>query len=101
MTPETAFYFAKARELLLQAEAIKALGFSDAAGRSAYLAAFHAAQALISERTGRAVKTHRGVRSEFHRLTRGETRFDESLKEFLGSAYELKTAADYLTGPSA
>ena len=32
----------------------------DEAGRAAYLAGFHAAQALISERTGRVAKTHDG-----------------------------------------
>ena len=37
------------------------IGLADAAGRTAYLAGFHAAQALIFERTGRAVKTHRGA----------------------------------------
>ena len=31
------------------------------AGRNAYLAAFHAARALIFERTGKVAKTHRGV----------------------------------------
>jgi hypothetical protein len=39
--------------------------YHDAAGRTAYLAGFHAAQALISERTGRTVKTHRGVNTAF------------------------------------
>ena len=51
-----------------------ALQYHDAAGRAAYLAGFHAAQALISERTGRVVKTHGGVNAEFHRLIRGEAR---------------------------
>jgi hypothetical protein len=37
-------------------------------GRQMPLAGFHAAQALISERTGRAVKTHRGVAAELHRF---------------------------------
>ena len=35
------------------------------AGRAAYLAAFHAAQALIYERENRSLKTHRGVQSEW------------------------------------
>jgi uncharacterized protein (UPF0332 family) len=35
------------------------------AGRAAYLVAFHAAQALISERENRTLKTHGGVQSEF------------------------------------
>ena len=52
MTPETAQFLGKAQKLLLEAEAMLNIGFNDAAGRSAYLAAFHAAQSLISEKTG-------------------------------------------------
>ncbi|HEX3522373.1 MAG TPA: hypothetical protein VHT52_09830 [Stellaceae bacterium] len=37
------------------------------AGRNAYLAAFHAAQALIAERTGKEAKTHKGVHAQFAR----------------------------------
>jgi len=73
----------------------------DAAGRAAYLAAYNAAQALISERTGRTVKTHAGVNAEFHRLVRGDARVDDELRAFLGSGYNLKTLADYETGPSS
>jgi uncharacterized protein (UPF0332 family) len=43
-------------------------------------------------------KTHRGVRAEFARLTRGDDRVDRSLSEFLAQAYELKSIADYGTG---
>ena len=38
----------------------------DAAGRTAYLAGFHAAQALIFDRIGRVVKTHHGVQTVAH-----------------------------------
>jgi uncharacterized protein (UPF0332 family) len=75
--------------------------YYDAAGRTAYLAGFHAAQALISERTGRSAKTHRGVNTEFHRLVRNEARIDDELRGFLGFAYNLKAIADYETGPSS
>lgn len=54
----------------------------------------------LLEETGRAVKTHRGVKAEFHRLIRDDARFDPPLRDFLGAAYDLKTAADYLTGSS-
>jgi uncharacterized protein (UPF0332 family) len=60
--------------LLGEAHGMLAMKYYDAAGRSAYLAGFHAAQALISEKTGRAVKTHRGVRAELHRLTKDDPR---------------------------
>src|SRR5262245_58401892 len=49
----------------------------------AYLAAFHAAQALIAERTGRTAKTHKGAHAQFARLTRGEPRLDVELRRFL------------------
>ena len=47
MTPEAAGYLAKARDLLVQAEAMLGIELCDAAGRTAYLAEFHAAQGLI------------------------------------------------------
>ncbi len=72
-----------------------------AAVRTANLAGFHAAQALISDRTCRAVKTHGGVRTEFHRLVRGNPRFDDTLRAFLGSTDNLKAIADYETGPGS
>jgi hypothetical protein len=71
------------------------------AGRSAYLAAFHAAQALVAERTDRAVKTHKGVNASFQRLTMGDTRIDCDLPGFLSRGYDLKVSADYGTGPDA
>jgi uncharacterized protein (UPF0332 family) len=73
----------------------------DAAGRTAYLAGFHAAQALISEKTGRSVKTHKGVHRELHRLTRDEQHLDPELRVFLGATYSLKAIADYETGPGS
>jgi uncharacterized protein (UPF0332 family) len=69
----------------------------DEAGRAAYLAGFHAAQALISEKTGRSVKTHNGVKTEFHRLVRNDVHVDDELRGFLGFAYNLKSIADYQT----
>jgi uncharacterized protein (UPF0332 family) len=65
------------------------------AGRAAYLAAFHSAEALIFERDGRALKTHRGVQSEFSRLIRGEPSVPADLRAFLSRAYGFKTIADY------
>jgi len=101
LTPETSLFLAKARRLLGEAEGMLSIHYNEAAGRTAYLAGYHAAQALISERTGRAVKTHSGVRTEFHRLIRGDTHFDDTLRDFLGSTYNLKAIADYETGPGS
>ncbi len=75
--------------------------YNEAAGRTAYLAGYNAAQALISERTGRSAKTHKGVNTEFHRLVRGDIRFDDRLRNFLGLTYNLKAIADYETGPGS
>ena len=62
MTPESAEHLAKAREYLVKARALlDIVHFADEAGRAAYLAGFHAAEALISERTGRVAHTHDGV----------------------------------------
>ena len=101
MTPETAQFLAKARKLLGQAEVMLKIGLNDAAGRTAYLAGFHAAQAFISEKTGRTVKTHKGVHTEFQRLTKDDRRFAPDLRAFLSHAYNLKAIADYETGAGA
>jgi uncharacterized protein (UPF0332 family) len=77
------------------------IDLNDAAGRTAYLAGFHAAQALISEATGRAVKTHKGVHGELHRLTKDDPHFDADLRAFLSQTYNLKAIADYETGPGS
>jgi uncharacterized protein (UPF0332 family) len=87
--------------LLSEADILLGMKLYDAAGRDAYLAAFHAAQALISERTGRSLKSHGGVNAEFHRLVRGNARIDDELRAFLGFAYNLKSIADYDTNPDS
>jgi uncharacterized protein (UPF0332 family) len=56
---------------------------------------------LIVERTGDVIKRHRGVQHVLGRLTKDEPRFDIELRAFLGRAYNLKTIADYQTGPDA
>lgn len=101
MIGETAQFLAKARKLLKEAEAVASISQNDAAGRAAYLAGHHAAQALIFEREGRVLKTHNGVQSEFLRLTRHEPRLDSKLRGFLSFAYNLKALADYETGPGS
>ena len=101
MKPEAAAFLDKAREFLVKAESMFANDWPDEAGRAAYLAGMHAAQALIVERTGKIVKRHRGVHSEFARLAKDEPRFDIELRAFLGRAYNLKAIADYETGPNA
>ena len=95
---ETLAYLDKARQSLREARIVAAGGLPNAAGRAAYLAVYHAAQALIFDRTGKAAKTHRGVRSEFARLTRDEPGIDPTFLTFLARAYSLKETADYAIG---
>jgi uncharacterized protein (UPF0332 family) len=98
--PETAAFLDKARECLAKADGMLA-NWPDEAGRAAYLAGLHAAQALIVECTNKVVKTHRGVQRELGRLMKDEPRFDMELRAFLGRAYNLKAIADYETGPAS
>ena len=76
-----------------------AVALNEAAGRTAYLAGLHAAQALIFETTGRVFKRHATVQREFGRLVKDEPRVDADLRGFLGRACGLKAIADYETGP--
>ena len=99
--PEAKDYLDRARRLLKEARSVAAIELSEAAGRSAYLAAFHAAQAFIFDRTGKIAKTHTGVRSEFARLAKDDPGIDRAFPSFLARAYNLKTAADYAVGLEA
>lgn len=102
MTPEAEEHLDKARASLIKARGLlEVMDYSDEAARAAYLAGFHAAQALISERTGRIAKSHSGVRSTFARLVKDDPQVDRALVQFLGRAYRFKEVADYGTGPDA
>lgn len=85
----------KARESLEFARYALAGEYTQEAGRSAYMSAYHAAMALIVARTGKSPKTHSGARSEFARLARAEPRISREQVSLLGWSYELKNAADY------
>lgn len=99
MTPEAERYLEKAQKCVLNARTSLSVDLTNDAGRSAYLAAFHATQALVFERTGRVVKTHKGVHSEFARLVKEDFQLDDDLPRFLQRTYNLKAVADYETGP--
>jgi uncharacterized protein (UPF0332 family) len=101
VTPQAADFLAKAQHLLAEADIMLGAGLNDAAGRTAYLAGFHAAQALIFENAGKLLKTHRGVQAEFLRLTKEDRRVDQETRAFLSRSYNLKAIADYETGPGA
>jgi hypothetical protein len=70
--PQTSAYLDKARELLGDAEAMLRIDRNEAAGRTAYLAGYHAAQALIFETSARIYKSHAGLQGEFARLVKDD-----------------------------
>jgi uncharacterized protein (UPF0332 family) len=100
VTPEAARFLDKARQCLADAVLYPPL-VPRIAGREACPAAFHTAEALFHDRTGKVAKTHRGLRAQFARIAKDEPRIDQSVSEFLGRAYELKSLADYGTGTEA
>ena len=56
MTPEAARFLQNADDHLERGQTMLAAGLNYDAGRAAYLAAFHAAQAIIFERGGKVIK---------------------------------------------
>jgi uncharacterized protein (UPF0332 family) len=100
MKPEARDYLAKARDDLDDAEKIARIGLAKVAARSAYYAAFHAAEAFIINRTGKIVKTHSGVRAELARLLQTSPA-DKPLAAFLAQAYKFKEIGDYGIGLGA
>ncbi|MGO9419925.1 HEPN domain-containing protein [Roseiarcus sp.] len=99
MKPQSGAFLEKARELVVQAETMHRVGLNDDAGRTAYLAGLHAAQAFLFEKHGRVFKKHATVQGEFGRLVKDNTDFDLELRAFLGRSYQLKAIADYEAGP--
>jgi uncharacterized protein (UPF0332 family) len=93
--PETRKFLDKARSDLSDAKKIAAIELTNVAARSAYYAAFHAAEGLIFERTGKVAKTHSGVRSEFARLSKDTPRIGKALVAFLAEANKFKELSDY------
>lgn len=99
MTPEAVAFLVKADDVLERGQIMIRVSLFQDAARAAYLAAFHAAQAYIFERTQKIFKTHHGVQTEFARLTRDDPRADAQRRRFLSQAYEYKALADYGIGP--
>jgi uncharacterized protein (UPF0332 family) len=97
MTPVTADLLERAAASLDKARRILAAGVPDVAAREAYMAAFHAAQAVLFERQGRAAKTHAGVHESFGQLAAREPGLGGQLGSFLPRAYYLKDVADSST----
>jgi uncharacterized protein (UPF0332 family) len=100
VTPETQFFIEQARECLRRAHVIHAAGIGEDAGRNAYMAAFHGAQALVFERLGRVAKTHRGIRTLISGFAKGQPELRE-FSQFLTQSYDLKQTVDYPFGSDA
>jgi uncharacterized protein (UPF0332 family) len=98
VTPESQKFLEKANKHLQNAIAMRDIHLNEDAGRTAYLAGYHAAQAFILETIGRVFKSHKGVQTEFLRLTKDNPRFLPEHRIFLSKAYNLKAIADYETG---
>jgi uncharacterized protein (UPF0332 family) len=101
LTDEVQRYLDKARQTLANGRVILSVRLGDDAGRSAYLAAFHAAQAFILDQSGRVAKTHKGVHVQFAKFAAEEPRISIELRRFLQRAFNLKAVADYEMGPDA
>ncbi len=101
LTPQAARELAAARQHLAAAKAIVGLDVGYVAGREAYIAAYHAAEAFIHDRTGSLAKTHRGLRTQFARLAQTEPQLDPGFSRFLANAYEIKSVADYGDEPES
>jgi uncharacterized protein (UPF0332 family) len=99
--PEAKRFLRNADDHLVRGQAMLAAGLNDDAGRAAYLAAFHAAQALLFERTDKVFNSHKGVNIEFLRLTKDDPQFSPEQRGFLSKAYDFKAVANYDTGPIA
>jgi uncharacterized protein (UPF0332 family) len=101
VTPEGRDYLDKAAEDLGDARKILAINLARPAARSAYYAAFHAAEAMIFERTGKVAKTHSGVRSVLASLLARDAADTRVLLTFLARAYKFKEIGDYGLGDAA
>lgn len=69
------------------------------AARSAYYAAFHAAEAVIFDKTGRVANTHRGVKTEFARASKDDPHLPDWMPTFLARAYRYKEISEYSVDP--
>ena len=101
MKQQTADLLAAAEKSLAQAHGVQGISYPDQAARLAYYAMFHSAQALIFERTDQISKTHKGVRSLFHKVALSEAAINPELSRDLTNTYRFKQAADYETGSAA
>lgn len=70
-------------------------GYERLAGREAYQAMFHAAQAALAVADGTVPKTHKGLISRFSATARAEPALCPMLGRTLARGYRVKEVADY------
>ncbi len=100
MKPQSASFLEAADRDLGDARTILAANVPHQGARLAYYAQFHAAKALIFERTGKISRTHSGVDREFHKLSRTEATLAAGRAAELSAAYRYTQSVDYEpTGP--
>ena len=85
----------QARRCLEMAEIIRDRPVPELVGKLAYLAGYHAANALIAARRGKPARTHTGTRTALAELAREDGRISVEFRRFLAAAYEMKALADY------
>jgi uncharacterized protein (UPF0332 family) len=95
MTPAARRCLVTARQSLADAEVILRVRVARAAAREAYMAAYHAAEVLVIEKTGKMVKTHAGLRTEFSRLGQGNAQIERWMTSFLANGFRFKSLSDY------
>jgi uncharacterized protein (UPF0332 family) len=74
---------------------------SPISGECRHASTFRSAAACIVDRTGKAAKTHHGVRTDFNRLAKDEERIADESRRVLTQAWNLKAVADDDMGPDS
>jgi uncharacterized protein (UPF0332 family) len=98
MKSRTESYLDAADNAIRDAKRILEIEIPGQAARLAYYAQFHAAQALIFERTDKLAKTHRGTDRLSHELARVEPGLSSDLAATLTATYHFEEVVDYDPG---
>ena len=95
MTPEAARRLAKAERLLRQATSLDEAVVTEAVIHGSYYAMFHAAAAVLLERTGKAPKTHAAMVGQFSSIARTAGQDAELLARRFNRAGSRRLISDY------
>ncbi len=95
MKPESARRLAKAERFLRQATLLDEKVMAEATIHCSYYAMFHAAAAVLLERTGKAPKTHGAMVGQFSGIARTAGKDAELLARRFNRAGSRRLASDY------